>query len=76
MEGAGPDVADTVAARMTDLANAVFPMSPMERQPTHLALLGDRGVSLRGAEVCVQAFDVHSCACLGAWQMSFVVLVS
>ncbi len=55
MEGAGPDVADTVAARMADLANAVFPMSPMERQPTKLALLGDWGVSLRGAEVCPQA---------------------
>ena len=51
MEGAGAGVADTVAARMAELANAVFPMSPMERQPTTLALLGDRGVSLRGAEV-------------------------
>ena len=76
MEGAGPDVADTVAARMTDLANAVFPMSPMERQPTHLALLGDRGVSLRGAEVCAQATGFHPCPCLGAWRMSSVVLVS
>ena len=76
MEGAGSDVADTVAARMTDLANAVFPMSPMERQPSHLALLGFRGVSLRGAEVCAQGFHFHACACLGAWRMSFVVLVS
>ncbi len=51
MEGAGAEVAETVAARMAELANAVFPMSPMERQPTKLAMLGDRGVSLRGAEV-------------------------
>ena len=51
MDGAGPEVAEAVAARMAELANAVFPMSPMERQPTKLALLGDRGVSLRGAEV-------------------------
>ena len=51
MGEAGPEVADTVAARMTDLANAVFPMSPMERAPTALGLLGGRGVSLRGAEV-------------------------
>ena len=51
MDGAGAEVADTVAARMAELANAVFPMSPMERQPTKLAMLGDRGVSLRGAEV-------------------------
>lgn len=56
MEGAGAAVADTVAARMAELANAVFPMSPMERQPTKLALLGDRGVSLRGAEVSMSAF--------------------
>ena len=76
MEGAGADVADTVAARMTDLANAVFPMSPMERQPTHLALLGDRGVSLRGAEVCTQATDFYFCACLGAWRTSSVVRVT
>ncbi|CAL5223875.1 g6466 [Coccomyxa viridis] len=53
MEGAGAEVAETVAVRMAELANAVFPMSPMERQPTKLAMLGDRGVSLRGAEVSV-----------------------
>ena len=55
MGEAGPEVADTVAVRMTDLANAVFPMSPMERAPTTLGLLGGRGVSLRGAEVTLKA---------------------
>lgn len=56
MAEAGPVVAETVAARMAELANAVFPMSPMERQPTALALLADRGVSLRGAEVRPESF--------------------
>ncbi len=60
MEGAGTDVAEIVAARMAELANAVFPMSPMERQPTKLAMLGDRGVSLRGAEVRNSASEIAS----------------
>ena len=64
MGEAGPEVADTVAARMTDLANAVFPMSPMERAPTALGLLGGRGVSLRGAEVRLKLLPARQQACL------------
>ena len=78
MGEAGPEVADTVAARMTDLANAVFPMSPMERAPTALGLLGGRGVSLRGAEVRLKSSCLlgimHAFSSLGLKSIAAAVL--